>query len=337
MKNRYRLKVGAWASYTFFDEYKNLPLNDNVAALSKTKEILFGKNYMNLQNQVISGWSIEGLPKSEEIGSYKVSFSGIFHQVLNHNSFGPVLYIYYLIAEILKDNPEAEIAKIYGFVARSLRTFASLLREQSLLEQLEYLFKSDGLQATFKMSPKQDSQEKTDILIEFNGNTYRLWTYQHSSRGLPHNIERISGKRGALPPGIHVLCPLISEAVEELGPINKKISTQRKKIKANEEKLILIAIPKTKNDQKKLENITDSTKKCEDKIKELKADFDKIKKTASVYIEEVNGYYFFSDRCARNVYAQIIKPSAILPYKDVVDILDAPQILLSKNTVFQVI
>ena len=22
MKNRYRLKVGAWASYTFFDEYK---------------------------------------------------------------------------------------------------------------------------------------------------------------------------------------------------------------------------------------------------------------------------------------------------------------------------
>ena len=61
--------------------------------------------------------------------------------------------------------------------------------------------------------------------------------------------EEISGKRGALPPGIHVLCPLISEAVEELGPINKKISTQRKKIKANEEKLILIAIPKTKNDQ----------------------------------------------------------------------------------------
>jgi hypothetical protein len=335
--NKYRLKVGSWATHTFLDEYQNLPLTDNTAALSKTKEILFGKNYMDLQNQVVSGWSIEGLPKSEEIGSYKVSFSGIFHQVLNDNSFGPVLYIYNLIAEILKDNPDAEIAKIYGFVSRSLRTFASLLREQSLLEQLEYLFKSDGLQATFKMSPKQDSQEKTDILIEFNGNKYRLWTYQHSSRGLPHNIERISGKRGALPSGIHILCPLISEAVEELGPIQKKISTQKKKIATNEEKLSLISIPKTKTDEKKTENISDSTKKCEEKVKELEVDFEKIKKTASVYIEEVNGYYFFSDACARNVYAQVIKPSAILPYKNVVDILDAPQILLSKNTVFQVI
>ena len=174
-------------------------------------------------------------------------------------------------------------------------------------------------------------------MIEFNGSTYRLWTYQHSSRGLPHNIERISGKRGALPPGIHVLCPLISEAVEELGPIQKKISTQKRKIAANKEKLILISTPKTKTNQKKMLNIIDSTKKCEDKIKELEADFEKIKKTASLYIEEVNGYYFFSDGCARNIYAQVIKPSAILPYKDVVDILDAPQILLSKNTVFQVI
>jgi|GEM_PF-2024293 len=335
--NKYRLKVGSWATHTFFDEYQNLPSTDNPAALSKTKEILFGRNYMNLQNQVVSGWSTEGLPKSEEIGSYKVSFSGIFHQVLNDNSFGPVLYIYNLIAEILKDNPDAEIAKIYGFVARSLRTFASLLREQSLLEQLEYLFKLDGLQATFKMSPKQDSQEKTDILIEFNGITYRLWTYQHSSRGLPHNIERISGKRGALPPGIHILCPLISEAVEELGPIQKKISTQKKKIVANEEKLSLMSAPKTKTDQKKMVTIADSTKKCEVKIKELESDFKTIKKTASVYIEEINGYYFFSDGCARNVYAQVVKPSAILPYKDVVDILDAPQILLSKNMVFQVI
>ncbi|MBT8518464.1 hypothetical protein G6645_05230 [Polynucleobacter paneuropaeus] len=335
--NKYRLKVAGWAMHTFLDEYQNLPLTNNTVALSKTKEILFGKDYMNLQNQVVSGWSIEGLPKSEEIGSYKVSFSGIFHQVLNNNNFGPVLYIYNLVSEILKDNPDAEIAKIYGFVARSLRTFASLLREQSLLEQLEYLFKSDGLQAIFKMSPKQDSQEKTDILIEFNGSTYRLWTYQHSSRGLPHNIERISGKRGSLPPGIHVLCPLISEAVEELGPIQKKITTQKKKISANKEKLILISAPKTKTDQKKIGNITDSTKKCEDKIRELEADFEKVKKTASAYIEEVNGYYFFSDACARNVYDQVIKPSVILSYKDVVDILDSPQILLSKNTVFQVI
>ena len=335
--NKYRLKVGNWATHTFLDEYQNLPPTDNTAALSKTKEILFGKNYMNLQNQVVSGWSIEGLPKSEENGSYKVSFSGIFHQALNDNNFGPVLYIYSLIVEILKDNPDAEIAKIYGFVARSLRTFASLLREQSLLEQLEYLFKSEGHQVIFKMSPKQDSQEKTDILIEFNGSTYRLWTYQHSSRGLPHNIERISGKRGALPPGIHVLCPLISEAVEELGPIQKKILTQRKKIMANKEKLTLISASTTKANQKKMGNITDSSKKCEDKIRELEADFEKIKKTAYEYIEEVNGYYFFSDACARNIYAQVIKPSAILPYKDVVNILDAPQILLSKNTVFQVI
>ncbi len=335
--NKYRSKVGSWATHTFLDEYQNLPSTDNTAALSKTKEILFGKNYMNLQNQVVSGWSIEGLPKSEEIGSYKVSFSGIFHQVLNNNNFGPALYIYNLIAAILKDNPDAEIAKIYGFIARSLRTFASLLREQSLLEQLEYLFKSDDHKAIFKMSPKQDSQEKTDILIEFNGSTYRLWTYQHSSRGLPHNIERISGKRGALPPGIHILCPLISEAVEELGPIQKKIATQRKKIAANKEKLALISTSKTKADQKKMGNITDSCKKCEDKIKELETDFEKIKKTASVHIEEVNGYYFFSDSCARNVYTQIIKPSTILSYKDVVDILDAPQILLSKNTTFRVI
>lgn len=228
--NKYRQKVGSWETHTFLDEYQNLPLNGNSDALSKTKEILFGKGYMNLQSQVVSGWSIEGLPKSEEIDSYKVSFSGIFHQILNDNNFGPVLYIYILISEILKENPDAELAKIYGFVARSLRTFASLLREQSLLEQLEYLFKVDSLQAKFRMSPKQDSQEKIDILIEFNQNTYRLWAYQHSSRGLPHNIERISGKRGSLPSGIHILCPLISQAVEELGPIQKKMATQRKKL-----------------------------------------------------------------------------------------------------------
>ncbi len=335
--NKYRLKVAKWATHTFQDEFRNLPSTENAAALAKTKEILFGKSYMNLQNQFVSGWSIEGLPKSEEIGSYKVSFSGIFHQVLNDNNFGPVLYIYNLITEILRDNPDAEAAKIYGFVARSLRTFASLLREQSLRDQLEYLFNSAGLQATFTMSPKQDSQEKTDILIQFSGKTYRLWTYQHSSRGLPHNMERISGKRGAIPAGIHVLCPLISEAVEDLGPIQKKISTQKKKIAINEEKLRSVPNPGTKKDQKKLESIADSNKKSEEKICGLKNDFERIKKIASPYIEEVNGYYFFSDECARNIYAQIINPSLILPYKEVVEILDAPQILLSKNTVFEVI
>jgi len=335
--NKYRLKVESWRTHTFRDKFKLLSSSVDSKTLSVAEKIIFGKDYMNFQNQIVSGWSIEGLEKTQENGSFKVSFSGVFHEIANEQNFGPVLYIYTLIDRILKTYPDAELAKINGFVARSLRTFASLLREQSLLEQLEYLFKLDGLQAAFKMSPKQDSQEKTDILIEVNGNKYRLWTYQHSSRGLPHNIERISGKRGALPPGIHILCPLISEAVEELGPIQKKISTQKKKIAANEEKLSLISIPKTKTDEKKTENISDSTKKCEEKVKELEAEFEKIKKIASVYIEEVNGYYFFSDGCARNIYAQVVKPNAILAYKDVKNILDAPQILLSKNTVFEII
>jgi hypothetical protein len=334
--NNYRQKVKSWAKHSFQDEFQLLP-GGNKDALKKTGDILFGSKQMNLLNQMVSGWSVEGLPKSEEIGSYKVSFSSVFHEIQNNQNFGPVLYIFTLIQKVLQDNPHAELPKIYGFVARSLRTFASLLREQSLLEQLKHLFQSDGLHAKFNMSPKQDSEEKTDILIEFKGKTYRLWTYQHSSRGLPHNIERISGKRGSLPTGIHILCPLISEAVEKLGPIHKKITTQRKKITTNNEKLSQLSISKNKSDQKRINAINTSNIKCEEKIALLEIDFENIKKLASQYIDEVNGYYFFSDECAKKIYTQIVDTTNILPYGAVKDILDAPRILLSRNTVFEVI
>jgi hypothetical protein len=277
----------------------------------------------------------EGLPKSEEIGSYKISFSEIFHEIHMSKDFGPVLYIHNLINKIIENdlNASNELIKIFGFVARSMRTFASLLREQDLLEKLKVHFDRDDNAAEFLMSPKQDKQDKTDILIIYQNKKYRLWTYQHTSRGLPHNIERISGARGSLPTGIHVLCPLISSSVDDLSKVYKKIKTQNKKIKLSNEKINQLESFEIKKINKLKEDIV----KSQNRLIELNADYASIQSSASPYVEEVNGYFLYSDNCAENIYNTLLNSSKIISYEEIQKVLLAPERLLSVNTVFEVV
>ena len=331
----YRSKIENWKDTNFSNEFNRLFGDSSNLSVSVTREIIFGENYMNLDGEVISGWMTEGLPKSEEIGSYKISFSELFHEIQKSNDFGPVLYIHNLINKIIQ-NDEAEskeLTKIFGFVARSMRTFASLVREQALLEQLKWYFERDNHFAEFLMSPKQDKQDKTDILILFNNKKFRLWTYQHTSRGLPHNIERISGARGSLPAGIHVLCPLISSSVDDLSKIFKKIKTQNKKIKTYSEKIQQLQ----EKDLSKLNKLKLDISICEEKLVDLDNEYKKVESDASLYVEEVNGYFLYSDNCAENIYKTILNFSDVKSYEEVKEILLAPEKLLAVNTVFEVI
>ncbi len=56
-----------------------------------------------------------------------------------------------------------------------------------------------------------------DVFLKLGGKDYRLWSYLDSERGLDNVKSKLSGARGEIPAGVHVLCPInITRARDEV-------------------------------------------------------------------------------------------------------------------------
>ena len=165
-----------------------------------------------LESKFMDGHSIERIPIINE-GRIHIVFSRIFWDMIDQY-ITPVYYIALIVKNCLRsgiDEPE----QIAGIVGRGLRSLPSFLRELDLTYKLVCLFP----QAEILNGPEQDVWDHTDLLIKSHGGEYRLWSYQNSPRGLENTAARFYGRRGELPKGYHVLCPIdISNGkeVEEL-------------------------------------------------------------------------------------------------------------------------
>ena len=229
--------VRTWSDMTFQCAFERSHAQFGQSVVSAVNKILSEKQFFNIANRKIEGWAFENLPKTEERGGFQIRYSDAYHGISNEPCFDPVLYMLVLTERVRQKYPEGlkNVAKLAGFLGRSMRTFQSLLRETPFGEELKQDLETHD-HVLIHQSGNEDAVEHTDIKITFRAQTYRVWIYQLTTNGLPHDIDRVAGRRGELPKGIHILCPLKSEPAEtgsnsrpnkqKEGPIKKMETTE---------------------------------------------------------------------------------------------------------------
>lgn len=291
------------------------------------------KTYLReLKERPMDGFSFEKLPRNQEgRDAYDVSFSEVFHQAKNQKNFSPLKYIFLLIKKILQKYPDnPDLHRISGFVARGLRTFASFMRESTLEYQIKKILLKKDKNLHITSGPDLDSKEHTDICIRFKKRLFRVWTYQYTSNGIPHHLERVAGLRGRLPQGIHVLCPLKSEPAIKRNKLKNAIIRKKKalqKIVYLQNKIIKPSKAwRQKQKAKKLKKI----------IKKAKQQLISINKKLSDNLEEVNGFYFYSNQFVKKLAHLIVKTRRCASYKRIKEKVLAPRKMIGRLTIFKI-
>jgi len=285
---------------------------------------------IGIAKKVVDGYACEKLPKTEEgnIG-VDINYSDVFHRLSKRKQFSPVNYLTELVRLFLQKGGERK--RLDGFISRGVRTLTSLIREPDFAGNIvQYLKKFDSSVAV-SSNPRQDAGDHTDVLLTFKRKIYRIWLFQFSDRGLPHDIERITGRRGELPSGIHVLCPLPTEVAIAYDKARKR------------EERIKIQTEKTFKRLRKLSKKAKiGRKKLVERIEKLKEDMSnnavlltERKKKADPYLDVLNGWYFYSKPHVERIGEQIRLGKKIYDYKTVVKTLLTPEVFLGKTRVFR--
>jgi len=276
------------------------------------------------------GTSLQALPRGQEGQTFKVRFTEAFHNVVNVEAFDPALYILELVDMVHKKyGAPIQLPKLEGFIARALRSFASLMRESTFAHELRPMLKSADANVEFRSDPDQDSKDHTDILVIFRRSTYRIWVYQFSDNGLPHDMERLAGLRGALPAGTHILCPLKSEPARKRADVLESVRKKEEQVAGWRSKLAS-ARPSARV---KLEG---QIMRGESKLAEFRARLDAADREIDGTIDERNGFYFYSTAFVRSVADKIISGAAPEPYDDVRRVMLAPREYLGDINAFEV-
>lgn len=321
-----RMRCLEWATKTYREEA--------LAILNNSKELL---EYiiplfesLNIADIPMNGNSSEGLPKTDEqrVGLRR-TYSDIFHSESKKSNFSPASYL----IEIAKECRLSKISgpRTIGALARGLRTFTSLLREPDFAEQITEVLSPQDSKVTASLNSKQDSSDHTDVLLTFMGTQYRIWLYQFSSRGLPHDIERLSGKRGKLPNGIHVICPLKTELAMDLTKYAKSLALNKQKLSKTESDLQTCS-EKAKSKKATLETRLNSTKA---KVEELQNRIDTITSIVSEELDVIEGWFFYSRPHVKRIVDSITKTKQPQDYKHVYDMLTAPENFVGTINIFR--
>ncbi len=278
----------------------------------------------------MDGYSCERLPKTEESRTgIKKTYSEIFHEEISKDTFSPATYLVRLFCEC-KETTDDE-RQIAGALARGLRTLTSLLREPDFAYIIKEKLKVKDANADTSLNAKQDSGDHTDVLLQYNDTEYRIWLYQFSSRGLPHDIERLTGKRGELPAGNHLICPLKTELAIEYDKLRKKklrLESKKEKYKEDLNSCSEKAV-------KKREGLLSNIKKIEEEIIVLIPELKKQKKISDNELDIVCGWYFYSEAHIKRIINYIDKGSQPIQYQKMVKILSAPEKFVSEIHMFK--
>ena len=153
-----------------------------------------------------------------------VKFSAVFHRLEEAGTLCPSNYIVEVINDLEKWDAEHNTRHDDDFycktIARSMRTFASMLRENNLREIIDQFLKVEAIRRRFgyKMFPAnvdEDVRSKTDIALKFAGAFYRIWSYQDTDSGVDKTSGRIKKGAGR---GFNILMPFdINKAEYVLG------------------------------------------------------------------------------------------------------------------------
>lgn len=305
----------SWANKTYLQGLSELNLSKKEMSLCTS---FFDQ--LHILDIPMDGFSCEKLPKTEEqrLG-ISITYSEIFHSEVEKGNFTPATYLVRLINECQKANVTE--AKIIGALARGLRTLTSLLREPDFAYQLENSLNAIDSKVTTSLNSKQDSSDHTDVLLIYKQQTYRIWLYQFSSRGLPHDIERMTGKRGELPDGIHLICPLHTELALNYSKLQKKYNTLNSRLLNYQEKLDSCS-PKA---VKAREKLIASINSVSSSIQEMECELEEQYILSSNELDIVNGWFFYSKSHIERIIQYINSNATPIPYQKVVETLSAPE------------
>jgi len=277
------------------------------------------------------GSSLQALPRGQEGATFQVRFTEAFHNVVTLESFDPALYMLELVDMVRRQYQEPiGLPKLEGFMARALRSFASLMRESTFAFELRPMLKGADADVEFRSDPDQDARDHTDILVVFRRSTYRIWVYQFSDNGLPHDMERLAGLRGALPTGTHILCPLKSEAARTKADVVGQIERAEAKLmrwQAEGERTTAVA---------RSAQLAGQIVRCEGRLAKLRERLAAAEREIEGSIDERNGFYFYSPAFVRSVADKIILGAAPQPYDSVRRMMLAPREYLSGVNTFEV-
>lgn len=321
-----REKIENWNQLTYGEyvrqHYNQKTIDDVMPVFDKLK----------ISDKRMNGFSCEKLPKDEEgrMG-LKTTYSEFFHKEIAKNVFSPASYL----VSILNECQEQEIdsSKLSGILARGLRSFTSLLREPDLASQLNKMINSKN-DYKISLNARQDSGDHTDILIVHNDKLIRLWLYQFSSRGLPHDIERLTEKRGKLPTGIHILCPLHTEIAIDYVKHKERLLSLHGKLAKKEKDLEQCSARAVK----KKEHIISMITKYKEQLQAEVQIVNDLKQLSEQELEELNGWFLYSkanaERISEIIINSINESSKLTQYDAVYEMLTAAERFIGSNNIF---
>ena len=153
-----------------------------------------------------------------------ISFSKVFHELVESGQMCPSNYVVAVIDALQQydvENQAYHNSEFYrGTITRALRCLASYIREQCLQEILDETMKSitqdkRGGYRLYGATVEDDMRKKTDIILFYNGATYRIWSYQTTRNGVEKTSSRVLRANGR---GYNVLVPFnIDERVNLCG------------------------------------------------------------------------------------------------------------------------
>jgi hypothetical protein len=326
-----RVLSDLWATKTFADAAAaqfslyspdSVQLFENLLARTELKAIA---------RERMIGTSIQALPRGQEGSTFQVRFTEAFHNVVSVDSFDPALYMLELVDMVRKKYHEPiRLPKLEGFIARALRSFASLMRESTFAFELRPMLRGADADVEFRSDPDQDSKDHTDILVVFRRSTYRIWVYQFSDNGLPHDMERLAGLRGALPAGTHILCPLKSEPARIKADVVGLIERAEAQVARWRAEL-----EQTKARARSVK-LAEQIARGEDRLAQLRERLAEAEREIGGTIDERNGFYFYSTKFVRSVADKIIVGAAPQPYDSVRRMMLAPREYLAEINAFEI-
>jgi len=297
----------------------------------KLKQILLD---LGIFNHRIVGESITGLEKTSEVGLRSgISYAQAFDLAFNENPKKlPIIYL----KQIVVNSEGYNRNKLRGIIARGLRTLPSLLRDRDFAEKLKEMIPQFFPNTKFDISlnPGIDTKEHTDVFLKLRGEIYRIWLYQFTRRGLPHDTERILGKRGELPDGFHILCPIVTEVIMEKEKLMRRKNLLESRIDRYRKKYENYRNKESKGAKKCLKKIEE----YKDDLKDVNLKLRRITPLADSEAISLNGWYFYSDKKIENLltelYMVMIGKNAPDPYSKVYRILSGPEKYLSSIRIF---
>lgn len=315
-----------WAQSTFKETMLNI---DDISAQVSTSSLQCFDN-LAISGKRVNGYASEGLPKTEEgVIGVGINYTDVFHELYDKGKFSPVYYLAELVSRYTERRGNDN--RLDGFIARGLRTLTSLLREPDFAESIINCLSSFDQSVVVGLNPKQDVKDHTDVLVTCKGETYRIWLFQFSDRGLPHDIERVTGRRGELPSGIHVLCPLKTEYAIEHERIENRYQRIKRRISAVREELASYSERAVRTRKR----LTDKLVTLNHEKTELESSLQNIAKRTATELDIVEGWYFYSASHVERIANLIKSGKEVHAYNKVVKTLLAAEEFLSGTRMFK--